>query len=102
MSLLEFHTSPEMYALYEASSASTELDRVLDNIRRHRSTGRYLTVQRARQFCLLLKSTKNFINHEIHMNCYGQLATIQTTDTLNSDTLFRLAQALQAWEQQNR
>lgn len=41
MSLLEFHTSPEMYALYEASSASTELDRVLDNIRRHRSTGRY-------------------------------------------------------------
>lgn len=44
---------------------------------------------------------KDFINHEIHMNCYGQLATIQTTDTLNSDTLFRLAQALQAWEQQN-
>lgn len=41
MSLLEFHTSQEMYALYEASSASPELDRVLDNIQRHSSTGRY-------------------------------------------------------------
>jgi hypothetical protein len=41
MSLLEFHTSPETYALYEASSASPELDRVLENIRRHRSAGHY-------------------------------------------------------------
>lgn len=44
---------------------------------------------------------EDFTNHEIHMNCYGQLATIQTTDTLNSDTMFRLAEALREWEQQN-
>lgn len=41
MSLLESHTSQEMYALYEASSASPELDRVLENIRRHRANGFY-------------------------------------------------------------
>lgn len=41
MSLLEFHTSPETYALYEASSASPEIDRVLENIQRHRRLGRY-------------------------------------------------------------
>lgn len=41
MSLLEFHTSPEMYALYEASSESPEIDRVLENIRRHRANGLY-------------------------------------------------------------
>jgi hypothetical protein len=42
-----------------------------------------------------------FINQEIHMNCYGQLATIQTTDTLSSDVFFKLAGELKKWEDSN-
>jgi hypothetical protein len=41
LSLREFHANPEMCALYEASSESPELDRVLGNIVRYRQSGRY-------------------------------------------------------------
>lgn len=41
MPLQEFHTNPDLYRLYEVSSESPELDRVLGNIRRHKSRGFY-------------------------------------------------------------
>lgn len=41
MSVHEFHTNPDLYELYETAQSSGEIDRVLENIKRHKSRGQY-------------------------------------------------------------
>jgi hypothetical protein len=41
MEFREFHTDPDLNTLYQIAQDSPELDRVLNNIKRHKSRGQY-------------------------------------------------------------